>query len=130
MDFGPRVVEVYPMEADEEVNVERRDEAVLAALRLAEVSIPNWSLSIGHDDGIVSAVGPSGYFSTGQTHLGGGAGDNAQVILTVSMYGFVTVFASLPSRIFMKCYVKTDVASVEGPRCESEYLPAYQSGDD
>jgi hypothetical protein len=128
MDFGPSTVEVYPMEADEEVNVAHRNETVLDPLRLAELSIPNWSVAIGHDGSTVSAVEPSGYFSTAQTHLAGGAGDNAQVILTANMYGYVTVFASLPSRIFMKCYVKTDVASLEGPRCESDYLPHINRG--
>lgn len=129
MDFGPSKVEVYPMEADEEVTVEHRDEATLATMKLAEVSIPNWSLTLGHDGVIVSAVEPSEYFSTGQTPVGGGEGEEVkEVILTGNFYGYVTVSASLPSRIFMKCYLITDLASVEGPRCESEYLPHIKRG--
>ena len=129
MDFGPSKVEVYPMEADEEVTVEHRDEATLATMKLAEVSIPNWSLTLWHDGGIVSAVEPSEYFSTGQTPVEGGEGEEMkEVILTGNFYGYVTVFASLPSRIFLKCYLITDLASVEGPRCESEYLPHIKRG--
>ncbi len=132
MEFDPSIVELYPMEADELVSVEHREEAALAALKLAEMSTPNWSLTRGHNIGIVSAKKPSGYFSTGQNIPGrgraGGDDDIKQVILTVNMYGFVTVFASLPSRIFMKCYVMTDLASVKGPRCESVYLPHIKRG--
>jgi len=132
MEFDPSIVELYPMDADELVSVEHREEAALAALKLAEVPIPNWSLTRGHNIGIVSAKKPSGYFSTGQNIPGrgraGGDDEIKEVILTVNMYGFVTVFASLPSRIFMKCYVMTDLASVKGPRCESVYLPHIKRG--
>ncbi|EWM28228.1 hypothetical protein Naga_100004g120 [Nannochloropsis gaditana] len=125
MEFGPSKVQLYPMEADEEVRVGHRDEAALADFLLAEISMPSWNVTLGHDFTIVSAVKASTFFSARRSPL---TSKREQVILSGNFHGYVTLFASLPSRIFLKCYLQTDLASVEGSRCESQYLPDMRRG--
>ncbi len=128
MEFSEATLDIFPLEADGLVTADHRDESALAPLLLAQVALPSWNMFLSHSVMSVSASAPSAFFAVSG---GGGEGldqqQDGEVILTGNFDGYVTVFASLPTRIFLKCYLKTSLASPHMARCESAYQPHINS---
>jgi len=88
---------------------------------LAEMAIPGWQLRLAQSNVVVSAAQPSPFIPYQPDTV-------PELVLTAVFDGVVSVFASLPSRIFLTCRLKASVLSEEPPVCDSYYVSHIQKG--
>lgn len=151
MDFSATTLNIIPLEAEQDLgSIEDADDPDWASQVLAKVPLPAWAVRLGHDGATVTSVGASEYFAPppptssplmSSDEGGRGEVNKGEVIVVGNFVGNVTVFASLPARLFMKCRLRLPstvsslvpdhenvLAQSEEAVCMSEYLPHIKEG--
>lgn len=88
---------------------------------LGRVEMPAWGIAVGHNGVMVTSEQHSGYFPYRPLA-------QPDVVVTAVFNGSVTVFASLPARIYMVCRIAASATDNEAPECFSRYFAHIRKG--